>query len=86
MDIIESSLLIVLVDSIGKLGTDTVDGSESVGAWAQVGDFSEKLEAVPLLLKRVGVVSSADQVNGINGNLVFLALALRKDELSSYSH
>jgi hypothetical protein len=74
------------VDGIGQFGANSVNGSEGVGPRTKMCYFSQELKTVAFLLKRVNRVGFTDQVDRFGGDFLFLAFALRMDQLALHSH
>lgn len=80
VDINKAPLLKEAVDRVGQAGAHAEDGPEEIGTRPQVGDLTQKLRRVALLLERVGVVRPAQQADFPGLHLPGLALALRRHE------
>ena len=81
VEVEEAALVEEGVDGVGHVVAHAHDGSEGVGAGAQVADFTEKLHGVALFLKGVGVgVGFAVDDDAFGLHLDGLARALALDE------
>ncbi len=62
------------------------DRPERIGARPEMGDLAKIFKRVAFLLKRIGRVGLADQIEGLDRQFVFLALALRRHQFPFDPH
>ena len=83
VDVAEGFFLEKLVDGVSESAAYAEDGTEKIGAGAEVGDFAEKFEGVAFFLEWVSGIRFTEDFEFLGDDFPFLALTLRGDEFAA---
>ena len=81
----ETAFLKKLVNCKREPAAHAKDATEKIRPWTKMSDFAQKFGRMPLLLQRVGIVSSSYDLNFVRDQLPFLSFTLRRDQRASDS-